>query len=83
MMIFGRPDCANAEEETKTQAISTRGRRNFLKILSLFEQKSDCDGLAAKPQFWNSPDTLEKSRRSGIRTTSVASCRRPVYYTLV
>ena len=33
MMIFGCPDCANADEETKTQAMSTNGRRSFLKLL--------------------------------------------------
>jgi len=33
MTIFGCPDRANAQEETKTQAISTNGRRSFLKLL--------------------------------------------------
>ena len=43
MTIFGCTDCANAEE-TKAQAMSTKGRRNLLKTCSPFEQKSDCAG---------------------------------------
>jgi hypothetical protein len=44
MRIFGCPDCANADGKAKTQAMSTKGRRNLLKICSPFEQKSDCAG---------------------------------------
>jgi hypothetical protein len=30
--MFGRTDCADAEEETKPQPMSTKGKTNFLKI---------------------------------------------------
>jgi hypothetical protein len=30
--MFGCPDCANAEEETKPQPMSTKGKTNFLKM---------------------------------------------------
>jgi hypothetical protein len=42
MRIFGCPDCANAEEETKTHVMSIKGSRNFLKVRSRFEQKPGC-----------------------------------------
>ena len=61
--MFGCTDCANADEEAKAQLISTKGKTNFIKILRLVEQKSDCAGKAAEPQFPKFPDTLDKSRR--------------------
>jgi len=73
--MFGCPDCANADEEPKTQPMITKGKMNFLTTLMLVEQKQDCASDAAESQFWNCPDTLEKSRRwSGIRRTKVACC---------
>jgi hypothetical protein len=68
--MFGCLDCADAEEEAKAQPTITKDKMNLLKILSLFEQKPDSTGDAAEPQFSNSPNTLEKSRRAGIAAQS-------------
>jgi hypothetical protein len=38
-MTLGCPDCADADEETKAQAMSNKGGRSFLKKLNPFEEK--------------------------------------------
>jgi hypothetical protein len=58
--MFGCPDCANAEKETKTHATSNKGRRNLVKILSPFEENSDCTDTASRSKFWTSSEIVRE-----------------------
>jgi hypothetical protein len=61
MTIFGCPDCANAGGTTKAQALSTKTRIHFLKIHRHLEKNGASVRAVARPEFWKSRDTLEKS----------------------
>ena len=75
-MIFGCPDCANAEGEIKAQALSTRDRRNFLKARR--RGKKGSAGAVSRPQFRKSADSWKKSWgciKTHEHTGALAGCR--------
>ena len=67
-MIFGCPDCANAEGETKAQALSTKARRNFLKVRRHGKKRSA--GAVSRSEFWKSADSSKKSWGAALEILS-------------